>query len=345
MRRTSRSLSTELWRELVEKLDEGVIVFSSDREVVIYANDEAARLLGYTPRDVLDLEKDDFISLCQLDRLEGQKFAAAFMNGDLPSVPERLYEVTTADKRLQIRPFHVNLENGSVMVLMVRENLHWRSDLISQTLMSLEMQSSLDAASGYTQTLLARLDTGEIDQFVLADLARIVANSINRAVGVWGNLSQLYHTDPLSDPQWEMHPVSLQNAIESVVQEMKAHAANSLSGLQMDFPADLPPVAASPSQLQAGLRALLEGTSSRIGRQQSVTLTAYQRRRYVQVDLKPEGSNENALQGYLIDVLPMAIAEQVILRHRGRLWLSPHPSQPSSLSFSLPIWSDETTNN
>src|SRR5687767_14569431 len=128
MRRSSRSLGTELWREMIERLDEGVIVFS-DRGVVIYANDEAATLLGYTPRDVLELEKDDFISLCQLDRMDGASFANAFMGNQLPDSPDRVFEVATVHKRLSIRPFGLTLENGTVTVLLLREVSNWRSDL------------------------------------------------------------------------------------------------------------------------------------------------------------------------------------------------------------------------
>mgnify|MGYP000211067963 CR=1 FL=1 len=71
--RPRRTLGTELWRELVENLDTGLVVFN-DHGVVIYANDEAGRLLGYAPRDVLDLDRTDFAALVSPTRLDGAAF-------------------------------------------------------------------------------------------------------------------------------------------------------------------------------------------------------------------------------------------------------------------------------
>lgn len=337
MRRSSRSLGTELWREMIERLDEGVIVFS-DRGVVIYANDEAAALLGYTPRDVLELEKDDFISLCQLDRLDGATFAKSFSAGNLPGAPEIKFEVATVHKRLSIRPFKLTLEHGMVSVLLLREVLNWRSDLISETLMSPEMQGPLDSAVHYCQTLLARLEDGHAHQFEITDLARIVHSSVTRAQSLWGNLSRLYNTNPKHLSQWNVQPLHLHDAVKTAV---AALTSNTLPDLHLDIPDDLPLIAASATHFHAGLCALFEGTTSRLTRQDRLDVIARHRRRYVQVDVTPEGPATGGLHGYLFDSLPLAIAEQVILRHGGRVWIGARHDKPHTLSFSVPVWSQD----
>lgn len=337
MRRSSRSLGTELWREMIERLDEGVIVFS-DRGVVIYANDEAAALLDYTPRDVLELEKEDFISLCQLDRLDGAAFARAFSEGVLPGAPERVFEVATVQKRLSIRPFNLTLENGMVTVLLLREVLNWRADLISETLMSPDMQGPLDSAAHYCNTLIARMEDGSAHPFELTDLARIIQSSVTRAQGLWGNLSRLYNTNPSHVSQWDIQPLPLQDALNKAISELKS---NNLPSLHLDMPSNLPPIAASSSHLHAGLCALLEGATGRLSRQNRLDVTARHRRRYVQVDVTPEGASTGGLHGYQFDSLPLAIAEQVILRHGGRVWIGARHDKPHTLSFSLPVWSED----
>jgi signal transduction histidine kinase len=339
MRRSSRALGTELWREIVERIDEGVIIFS-DRGVVIYANDEAARLLNYSPRDVLELEKDDFVALCQLDRLEGAQFASAFLENQVPESPTRAYEVATTYTRLLISPFTLTLENGIVYVLILREITRWRSQLIADTLVSPEMQSPLEFALMYCRTLMSRLESGQAYPYELTDLARIIHSSVGRALELWQNLLQLHSTDPHYAHQWKLEPVALKEMIQRAIANLDDHAAHGFPHFELDFPEDLPAISASPEHLYAGLCALLAGMSERMTRQDSFSLIARHRRRYIQVDLTPNGSKNAVPQGYQFDILPLAVAEQVILRHGGRLWIGARVDQPSKLSFSLPVWSD-----
>jgi hypothetical protein len=339
MRRASRSLTSELWRELIEKLDQGVIIFN-DHGVVIYANDEAARLLGYTTRDVLELEKEDFLALCQIDRLEGAQFSIMLLEGQLPTAPERAYAVATVHKRLMLRPFNLNLDNDSVTVLLMREINHWREDLISEAVISPAMQTPLDSAVSYCQMLISRLDSNEAHPFELADLARIINSSVSRAMNLWADLAQLYHTDPVREGTWEVQAIPLRDALQNALKDLRSHSTSNLPKITFDLPDDLPPIAGAAAQLNIGLCALLQGTAARLTRSDQMVLNARQRRHYIQVDLQTDAPTGNVLHGYLFDAMPLAIAEQVILRHGGRLWLNPHPSRPSTLSFSLPVWAN-----
>jgi hypothetical protein len=343
MRRASRSLTSELWHELIEKLDQGVIIFNA-HGVVIYANDEAARLLGYTTRDVLELEKEDFLALCQIDRLEGAQFSIILLEGQLPTAPDRAYAVATVHKRLMLRPFALNLDNDSVTVLLMREINHWREDLISEAVISPIMQTPLDSAVSYCQMLISRLDSNEAHAFELSDLARIINNSISRAVNLWANLAQLYHTDPARESAWDVQAIPLRDALQNALKDVRSHTSN-LPKITFDLPDDLPPIAGATVQLHTGLCALLHGTSARLTRSDQMMLNARQRRRYIQVDLQTTTPIGNVLHGYLFDAMPLAIAEQVILRHGGRIWINPHPSRPSTLSFSLPVWTHDMSDS
>lgn len=339
MKRASRVLSAELWREMVERLDEGVIVFN-DRGVVIYANDEAARLLVYSPRDVLELTKSDFLALCQLDRLEGAKFAATLRSDLPPDVPRRGYEVATMATRLRIIPFSLSLEAAAVTVLLLKEIDNWRSEVISDSLMSPEMESALAFASSYCQTLISRLESPEAHPFELLDLARIINNGLMRMQGMRDMLSRLRITDPRYGNEWVMKPVSLPEAIYAAVTEVGSNALRQLPGMQIDVPADLPPVAASTEHLHAALCALFEGAMARLTHHDHLTLTARHRRRFIQVDLTPDVPKV-LIQGYQFDRLPLAIVEQVIVRQGGRLWLRSRSATSNTISFSLLVWAGE----
>ncbi len=339
MAKSSRALGTELWREVVERLDDGVIVFS-DRGVVIYANDEAARLLAYAPRDVLELNKDDFLSLCQLDRLEGAQFASALRSEQIPDSPSRRYEVATSGSRLRIAPFTLPLEAATVTVLLLHEIENWRSEVISEHLLSPEMESSISLASSYSQTLIARLESGEARTSELLDLAHIIHSGLNRTLSLRATLARLRATDPRHGSEWEMKPIALPEVIYAAVHEVGQHAARRLPAMQFDLAPDLPPVAASEQHLQSALFALLNGAVARLSQHDHLTISARHRRRYVQVDFTPD-TPRVLLQGYQFDVLPLAIVEQVIARHGGRLWLRSRNDRSKTVSLSLPVWTGE----
>src|SRR5205814_24204 len=110
------------------------------------------------------------------------------------------------------RPFNLTLENGNVIVLLLREVLNWRSELIAETMMSPDMQGPLDSALSYSQTLLKRLEDGSAHPFELTDLVRIIQSSVTRALGLWGNVLRLYNTNPQHEAQWDIAPMALQDA-------------------------------------------------------------------------------------------------------------------------------------
>jgi PAS domain-containing protein len=336
--RSSRGLGPELWRAIVEKMDEGVIVLSS-QGVVIYANDEAARLLDYSPRDVLALDVDDLIALCQPDRLDVTRFAATLSQGLLPEQPDQVFDLVTLRRRLQAAPFVLPLESERIIVILLREDVSWRSDLVAHTVMT-EMEGPLDSAIRYSDTLMRRIGSPDAQQAELTEFTRIIRNSAGRAQALWETLHRLYITDPRQTPHLAYEPVQLAQAIRAALQELKARALHGLPTLRLNLPGDLPRVRASADHLHAALVALLEETMSRLTDRDELAITARNKGTYVQVDLVV-GRSSGALRGYLFDVLPLSIVEQVILQHGGRIWLEAGHGAPFSFSFSIPIWPEK----
>ncbi len=331
-----RSLSTELWREIVEQLDEGVIVFSQ-RGVAIYANDEAARLLGYQPRDVLELEKDDLVSLCDPDRMDGARFAEVFLANPMPTAEAgRQYEIVTTHRRLLVTPLLLSLEFGSVTVLFLRDLTSWRSDLIAQTVAT-EMQGPLAVIGHYSEMLINRLKDGTAHPFELKDLARIIQESLGRAMALWEMLSRLHSVDPKETTvTLAFGRVDIGAVLRSALAQVEQQATQTLPRMHLDAPEDLPPVRAAHQILHYAISILVMQAVIRIPTEGKLTIEASSHERYVQIDLKsePEGS---AVPTHLFDAFPLANVEQTILRHGGRVWTD---SRGKRLSISLPVWDE-----
>ncbi len=330
--RPAFGLSTDLWREIVERLDEGVIVFNQ-RGVAIYANDEAARLLDYNPRDVLELEKDDLVALCDLDRLDGARFARAFLAETLPpEASRRRYELVTARRRLEVRPVTPSLEHGAVLLLLLRELTSWRSELIARTMAS-EMHGPLAVIAHYAEMLASRLDDGSAHPFELHDLVRIIKESQARALELWETLTDLHTSDPRQfDPKTMTETADLPAVLRSAIAQVEQQAGQAIPTLRLELPPDLPRVRAAPPRLHYALVALISKAVAHLPPGGSLTIAASSQERYVRVDLRstPDGS---ALPTHLFDTLPLANVEQTIMRSGGRVWTD---SRGKRISFSLP---------
>ncbi len=308
------------------------------RGTVVYANSETARLLSYQPQDVLELDIEDFTALCQEDRLDAHALSVALLRGHLTDRPRAVYTVATSDHHLQVRPFVVIHEADRFSVLLLREVTSWRNLLIAETVME-TLHRPLVFASSTCDMLLERLEQGWISTFELSDLARIIHDSVERAMRTWESFYRLQDADLDREQQIIPEPVDLLDTFREARADLRSQAVQGLSNVHLRLPDNLPPVSGSPKLLYAGLYALLEGAAARLagsGRDR-INISAADRGAYVQVDLTGKGQG-SALQSYHFDALPFAIVEQTVIQHRGRLWFGTTEDKQPVCSFSLPVW-------
>jgi signal transduction histidine kinase len=339
--RPTRAFGTDLWRTLIEKLDEGVIVFNQ-RGVVIYANDEAARLLDYKPRDVLELDKSDVLALCDSTRLDGEHFATAFLPEELGDNSGHTYQVMTSSRRLSATPLQLDLVHGQVTVLLLREAVCWRSDMIAQTLMT-EMRSPLGFTTDSAAMLSERLKSGDAHPYELNDLARIIRESQEHTMMLWNVLAYLYRSDPRQAAILETGKIHLGDTCKSVQHEIAQRSGHRLSAVKLELPSDLPAVRASDAHLQTALYILLEQSLAYLAEGDALTIKGSDRKRYVQLDLAAQAPGSR-LRSHLLDELPLAAAEQIIRQHGGRVWVSGKAGRPVVLSLALPVWQEDQSN-
>ena len=320
-----------LWHQVIERLDTGVVIFNQ-KGVAIYANPEAGRLLEYPPRDVLGLDVRDFVSLCQPERLDAERFADALLKGEPGERPGVTFEVATSARRLRITPFRFHSPDEPVTVLLLREAECWQASLIAETAIS-EMHSPLSFALGYCEALLTRLKSGDAHSFELLDLARIIHEGVDRSLSLLHSFSRLREVAPHRAVEEEVEAIRFEGALKEARDEIaRQHGAAPLP-VEFDLPPDLPPVLAAASHLHAALCALLDWAARSALPQERMILSAHDRRHYVQVMLERESGG---FRGYELDSLPLAIAEQAILQMGGRVWIEAPPARPAALCFSLP---------
>jgi hypothetical protein len=324
--RSSRTLGTELWREIVQRITEGVIVFNQ-RGVVIFANDEAARLLDYKPRDVLELDREDLISLFDRDRMDGRRFADDFTHDQPAPGAPRSYEVVSARRRLMLSPFNLDLEFGQVRILLIEENSWWRSELIARTFAD-QMQGPLSIIEHYTNTLEDRLQDPSAHPYEHTDLTRIIREALNRAAGVWQNLSDLHDTEPSPHRTQNLQMIRLHDSLAVIVGQLNP----ALPKPEITIPDDLPQVRASINHFYPAIYTLMDTLLSKLPEGSKMVIGGQNRQHYVQIGLHISPPAPALLRMAQFDVLPLATVEQIIMLHGGKVWMS-----GDALYFSLPV--------
>jgi PAS domain S-box-containing protein len=331
-------LGSDLWKAIIESLNSGVIVIDP-QGTIAYANEEAARLLARSRDDVLALDMEDLIALWQPERLDGERIATIMLNDLLGDTPGETFQVATFDRRLRMTPFRMEAEGGALTIVLMQEDIHWRSDLITRAVME-EMNTPIAFAAEYCETLRNRIEGGNAYEAELLQITRIITNSIERALMLWDTLRRLYDTDARAVAPPKMESISLGRAIRSAVKEIEDRALRGIPTLQLFLPGDLPEVRASAQHLHAALCSLFTEAMSRVGEKETLTISASGKEGYVRVDLTL-GASGGMVRNYLFDGLPLSIVEQVIVQHGGRIWVDSTPGQPTVFSFSVPTWEEE----
>ena len=221
---------------------------------------------------------------------------------------------------------------------MIQDLPFWQTDLISQTVLSEQMNSPLVFAASYAETLLDRIEKGDVHTFELNDLARITRDSVIRAMGLWRKLDHLYYSSVGQTPDWQLEAVNLHEAFQRAEIEVTEWAVQGRPKYVFSLPDELPAISAEPTQLHNALCALLDTVSINLTPNDRVLVTASQRQNSIQISLAPEG-NQNTLRSDLFDIVPGAIAEQVVSRLNGRIWLEmDNKKVANAFVFVLPIW-------
>lgn len=343
-RRQSRTLgTTDLWRMIVEELDEGIIVFN-DMGVSIYTNNEAARLLGYATRDVLDLDVDDLVALVYRRRLDGSNLARALLKDEIGEPPGKEYLIAMSDRRLHARPFKLALENGTVTILLLRDAGAWVDTLISDTVID-ELYGPLSAASTYAQTLISRINEGNALPFELHDLARIISESVARAHDLWITASNLAELSPDRAPTLSEDIVDFEELMREVEAELFHSSSGDTPPIDKLLPDDLMPIKGNRAGLKSALLALLKGCAARLPQGTYLEVAAENYNTFIKVTVQPrsaEAALVNVAEWFAprdLDRLPFAIAEQVVVRNGGRVWIDDgvfHCMIPASLPEQTP---------
>lgn len=327
-------IHSDLWQMLIEQLDSGVIVLGAEN-TVDYANAEAARLFGYPKDAVIGLDLEDFASLCYHERLDGYAFAKALGNKKDP--PGEVFIVHTADRRLRIKLERITVEEEQYTVIMVREVDYWRAELVAETILSDDMHSPLQFAANYAETLVNRVSELAGYSFEIRDLARIVRESVERALRLWKQAGRFYDTAPATAAGWSMYPIDIRDAFNGAAMEAYQTSFSEIPDIELNIPEELPAIRASSPHLHGALTALLEEGISKLEPEDSIVVTAQERLGSAHVTIALHAPN-TAISSVAFDSLPCAIAEQTIIRHGGRVWVVNRQGSFSAFSFTLPLW-------
>ncbi|MCC6905271.1 MAG: PAS domain-containing sensor histidine kinase [Anaerolineae bacterium] len=338
--RASRAPGPEIWRAVVEVFRQGVVLFD-DNGVVVFANEAANDLLGYSSRDILDLDTDDFAALCYPDRMDGARFVAALgkiSHADCPPLETETYQIVTAGKRLQVRLAEFRQVEYPVFALIMEEALGWRADLIAETVLGEELHSPLVFAASYSEMMIDRMSQPDADPFEVQDFARIIRDGVLQAMASWQTLRRLYVTSPSSSgAAWELTAVSLQDATQTAIKELGDWAVRSLPTFELYAAGDLPRVRASAPHLHTAIVALLDALCHGLTPQDRLSIVVRARHQHVEAAFWCD-TTRHPQRNDFFDALPAAITEQVINQLGGRIWLGKSRSGASAFCFRLPVW-------
>jgi len=329
-------LDPELWQHVVTHLDQGVVLLSAEK-LIIYANASAAALLGMAVEDLLGLDSEDFIALSQPGRLDSARLAEALEDDHLGGQAEQSLAIVTAERRLSVRVTLLETARGRFTLLLLDEMKTWRDALIAQSVID-EMHGPLSVAASYNEMLLSRLSEGSVPTYEIQSMAQIARESVERALELWESISELVETAPDGTP-WKPEATRIRDVLQRAVRAVQQQPGGQqpLAGLVLELADDLPLVSAHPSTLHTALVVLIGGMLAKLKARERLIISAEDHEHYVQVTLRTD-SALFSFPGYLFDTLPFAIVEQVIQRHKGRIWLASESERPAVITFALPTW-------
>ncbi len=320
-------------KQIIASLNEGVILIDESQQVV-FSNMAAGSLFGLTDDAMLDLDTDDIIALCYEGRLDRDSFASDLRSRNLPVDPVKTYELATAEKRLIATPFLIYENDRQIAAILISERTSWRNDLIAQTVME-QLHSPITMASSYSNILINRLQDRSIDSKELTHLVSIISNSLAHSLETWGQLARLRSTDPEIEQHWPMFPTNLPAVIYSCVNAVSDQVTTRIT---IEMASDLPEIAGNEQYLQTAFTSILSELTSRLSHRSQIVIRAAQEKTYAQVFLFVRDGAQQPVRSYLFEELPFAMAEEIIKRHEGRIWLKISADGTAVITITLPLW-------
>lgn len=326
--------TTPLWRSIVEHADQGVLVLNS-RGTVIFANETASQLLGYRPRDLLELDTNDILSLCYSNRLDFQQFARA-LTGATPA-SGNTYEVALVGRRLLMRPVSLSLDDAPVTIVYISAVRRWQSELVAEAILSEAMRGSLAMTSSAVDMLKKRIRDAIAEEqlaypYEFESLTSIIHQGIEQALARWEQ-SNIFYEAAQANYLSHAKPVDVDLLFAAVL----ARDYESIQGsprIELRFEDNLPPVFAVQSALLDAFQKLIEVVAFRLAADNRIVVSAEARRNFIwlQFWVVSEFEGPHLPDSYSLDALPLAFTEQVIVGHAGRMW-----SADDMLHITLPI--------
>jgi PAS domain S-box-containing protein len=210
-----------------------------------------------------------------------------------------------------------------------------------------ELRTPLTPICGNTELLL-RGYLGELssDQRDTLEVIRMRAEQMRDLVNNFVMIASIEANTLITEPE----PQDVWLAIESALAPMRTAFTKKGIDLRINLPEGLPPVQADRQQLHVVLTQLLDN-ARRYTQEGSVTISAHQRDKLVQIDItdtgpgisqeefqqlftrfhRVEGNNSPERGGGL----GLAITRQLVERQNGQVWATSAPGQGSTFSVTL----------
>lgn len=291
----------------------------------------AATVTATKPVTVLEIEKENFDRVIQ----HSSTIAMAMVR----EISRRLRENDeTAVEDLRMRAN----ELGQAYQKLAEQEITRREFI---TNVAHELRTPLMAAGGFLQLL----QKGAISQDKLPDTINTIARNIQQITTLVNDILFLQETD-LILPKFQ--PVNLTALANEVANKYQEKAAANLLTIQVDADQGLPSVSGDSKSLERALMALVDNAIKFSPDGGRVELKLHKEENYIVVDVKDHGigieqdhlarvfdrfyhsetSGENMFNGI---GLGLAITNQVIKQHNGRLSVQSESGKGSTFSVHL----------
>jgi two-component system NtrC family sensor kinase len=331
------SIERNKLQTILTKIHDGVLVIDLD-QCVILANQTFQEMFALQGSDVEGKPLQDVVNHPDLLSLLE----------DHPENPRRS-EITLEDGRVmitQVTPIPmVGLAVTMQDITHLKELDRIKSDFVSTV--SHDLRSPLTAIMGYVE-LIPRI--GPVTEQQKEFIRRIQLN-VHNITSLINDLLDLGRIEAGFDSDKEL--LSLNPILRYIVEAMQARILVKNLALEMDVPADLPPVLGNPVRLRQMLSNVLENAVKYSYRDSQVILRA--RAEAGQIILQVSNSGPGIPlpdQPYIFDKfyrgsnvsedipgtgLGLAIVKSIVENHQGRIWVESLPEKTTTFTIVLPI--------